>query len=77
MMLENNPSRSTTNLLKSPGQLPTAAAHALRGNILAAQGRFDEALEAFESALKLDSQDVRALQGMKSCKEIIRSRKPN
>ena len=51
-----------------------AAAHALRGDILAAQGLFSEALEAFESALKLDSQDVRALQGMKSCKEIIRNR---
>jgi tetratricopeptide (TPR) repeat protein len=46
-----------------------AAAHALRGDILAAQGKFPEASEAFDRALKLDPKDARALEGMKSSKE--------
>jgi tetratricopeptide (TPR) repeat protein len=48
---------------------PSAAAYALRGEILLAQGKCSEALPAFEQALKLDPQNARALQAMKSCKE--------
>jgi tetratricopeptide (TPR) repeat protein len=48
---------------------PSAAAYALRGDILAAQGKCPEAVEAFNQALKLDPQNARALQGMKTCPE--------
>jgi tetratricopeptide (TPR) repeat protein len=54
------------SLEKDPG---IAAAHALRGHILAAQGKLPEAIEAFGRALKLDPQDARALEGMKACRE--------
>jgi tetratricopeptide (TPR) repeat protein len=48
---------------------PSSAAYALRGDILVAQGKCSEATSAFEQALKLDPQNARALQGMKTCKE--------
>lgn len=44
-----------------------AAAHALRGEILAAQGRCPEALPAYRRALELDPADARALEGGKAC----------
>lgn len=40
-----------------------AAAHALLGQILAAQGKHGEALKAFEDALKLDPSNTNALEG--------------
>jgi tetratricopeptide (TPR) repeat protein len=43
----------------------SAAAHALLGSILAAQGRKTEALKAFEAALKLDPSNAAALKGVK------------
>jgi cytochrome c-type biogenesis protein CcmH/NrfG len=48
---------------------PSAAGYALRGDILAAQGKCSEAVPAFDQALKLDPQNARALQGMKTCQE--------
>jgi tetratricopeptide (TPR) repeat protein len=48
---------------------PSAAAYALRGDILAAQGKCAEAVPAFDQALKLEPQNARALQGMKTCPE--------
>jgi tetratricopeptide (TPR) repeat protein len=48
---------------------PTAAAYALRGDILAAQGKCPDAIPAFGEALKLEPQNARALQGMKSCQQ--------
>jgi hypothetical protein len=44
-----------------------AAAHALHGDILAAQGRCSEALQAFDQALRLDPADARAFEGKKAC----------
>jgi tetratricopeptide (TPR) repeat protein len=49
--------------------IPTAPAYALRGDILAAQGKCSEAISAFHQALQLDPQDARALQGMKTCQQ--------
>ena len=46
---------------------PSAAAYALRGEILSAQSKCSEAVAAFEQALKLEPQNPRALQGMKTC----------
>ena len=48
---------------------PSAAAYALRGEILIAQGKCSEAVPAFDQALKLEPQNARAIQGMKSCQE--------
>lgn len=47
---------------------PSAAAYALRGDILVAQGKCSEAVSAFDQALTLDPQNARALQGTKACK---------
>jgi predicted negative regulator of RcsB-dependent stress response len=48
---------------------PTAAAYALRGDILAAQGKCSEALADFDKALQLDPQNARAVEGAKSCRK--------
>jgi len=48
---------------------PSAAAYALRGDILAAEGKCMDAVPAFEQALKIDPQNARALQGAKACLE--------
>jgi tetratricopeptide (TPR) repeat protein len=48
---------------------PSAAAYALRGDILVAQGKCSEAVSAFEEALKLEPQNARALQGIKTCRK--------
>jgi len=64
-----NYDQALTNLKKSLAQNPTAAAWALRGRILAAQGNRAEALAAFAAALKLDPQDSNALEGIKACKD--------
>ena len=46
---------------------PSAAAYALRGQILAAQGKCPDALLAFQQALKLDANNLQAVEGSKSC----------
>ena len=46
---------------------PSAAAYALRGEILSAQSKCSEAVSAFEQALKLEPQNARALHGMETC----------
>ena len=51
---------------KDPG---LAAAWALRGDILLAQGKCSEAIPAFDQALKLDPQDARTLHGRTNCRE--------
>jgi tetratricopeptide (TPR) repeat protein len=48
---------------------PSAAAYALRGDILVAQGKCSEAVSAFDQALKLDPQNARAVEGIKTCQE--------
>jgi tetratricopeptide (TPR) repeat protein len=47
---------------------PSAAAYALRGEILVVQGKCLEAATAFNAALKLDPQNARALHGLKTCR---------
>ena len=64
-----NYDHALTNLQKSLDQNPTAAAHALRGRILAAQGNRAEAKAAYEAALKLDPQEATALEGIKAGQE--------
>jgi hypothetical protein len=49
---------------KAPG---VAAAHAVLGSALAANGDCKAARAAFEQALKLDKADARALEGVKGC----------
>ena len=49
-----------TSLVKDPN---LAAAHALQGQILSAQGLRDEALKAYDTALKLDPSNETALSG--------------
>ena len=44
-----------------------AAAHAILGSALAANGDCKGARASFESALKLDKADARALEGLKAC----------
>jgi|GEM_PF-589819 len=47
---------------------PTSpAAHALQGDILAAQGRCPDALKAYDRALKADPANARAVEGKKAC----------
>ena len=43
------------------------AAHALQGDILAAQGRCPDAVQSYEQALKADPANARALEGKKAC----------
>ena len=61
--------KALENVDASIAENPSAAAYALRGDILAAQGNCPEAVSAFGQALKLDPQNARALQGMKTCPE--------
>ena len=49
-----------------------AAAHALMGEVHAAQGDCAAALEAFAEALKLDPADAHALAGRKACGVVSR-----
>ena len=46
----------------------SAPAHALLGEILAAQGKCADAVQAFGSALKLDPGNARAQQGIEGCR---------
>ncbi len=50
------------------------AAHTLRGQILAAQGNYSEALEAFQIALELDPDNASAKEEIKACQERIPER---
>ncbi len=61
--------KALENVAASIEMNPSAAAYAMRGEILAAQGKCSEAVSAFDQALKLDSQNARALQGIKTCQE--------
>ena len=61
--------KALENVDVSIAENPSAAAYALRGDILAAQGNCPEAVSAYGQALKLDPQNARALQGMKGCPE--------
>jgi tetratricopeptide (TPR) repeat protein len=59
--------RALEEVGKAIAAAPSAAAHALRGEILAAQGDCPKALEAFEAALKLDPADTAAKEGRARC----------
>ncbi len=48
---------------------PSAAAYALRGDILSAQDKCSEAVLALGRALQLEPQNARALEGMKTCQQ--------
>jgi tetratricopeptide (TPR) repeat protein len=61
--------KALENVDVSIAKNPSAAALALRGDILTAQGKCSEALSSFNEALKLDPQNPRALQGLKTCQE--------
>jgi tetratricopeptide (TPR) repeat protein len=58
-----------TNVQKSLDKNPTAEAEALKGGILAAEGKLTEATAAFEAALKLDPQNATAIEGIKAGKD--------
>jgi len=58
---------------KSVEKDPTApAAHVLLARILAAQGDYRSALNAYDQALKLDSSNSAALEGKKECEQKMR-----
>lgn len=57
-----NYDQALSSIKKSLDKEPTAAAQALRGQILAAQGDRAEALAAFEAALKLEPTNATALR---------------
>lgn len=61
--------KALENVAASIEMNPSAAAYAMRGEILVAQGNCSEAVPAFDQALKLDPQNTRALQGIKSCQQ--------
>ena len=67
-----NYNQALTNIQKSLGKNPTASAHSLRGQILAAQGKSPEAAAAFEAALKLEPKNSAALEGIKVAKETAK-----
>ena len=70
MLLQaKNYEKALANVDISIERSPSAAAYALRGEILAAQGKCSEAVPAFEQALKLEPQNAGALQGLKSCRK--------
>lgn len=64
--------QALANLQKSLDQNPTAGAYALRGRILAAQGKCPEAVIAFQAALKLEPQEATALAGLQACKDTAK-----
>ena len=63
-----NYDQALANLQKSLNQKPTAAAWALRGEILTAHGKTNEAAAAFATALKLDPNQPTAQAGRKAAK---------
>jgi tetratricopeptide (TPR) repeat protein len=64
-----NLEKALENARKSIARDPAQArAHALLGQILAAQGNCAEAVAAFAQALSLEAEDAVAKQGMQACK---------
>jgi peroxiredoxin len=59
--------KALEELKKSLLVVPTAAAYALQGQILAGQGKCPDAVPAFEAALKLEPGNGVAQEGKKSC----------
>jgi tetratricopeptide (TPR) repeat protein len=59
--------KALEELQKSLEIEPSAPAHALRGEILAGQGKCPDALRAFDEALRLEPANAAALAGRKSC----------
>jgi tetratricopeptide (TPR) repeat protein len=59
--------QALAELDKANAVSPSAAAWALRGRILAGQGKCPDAVRAFDEALKLDPGDAAARDGKKSC----------
>jgi tetratricopeptide (TPR) repeat protein len=64
--------QALANLQKSLDQNPAAGAYALRGRVLAAQGKCPEAMTAYEAALKLDPREATALAGLKACQDAAK-----
>jgi tetratricopeptide (TPR) repeat protein len=64
-----NYDKALENVGVSIQENPSAAAYALRGDILSAQDKCSEAISDFGQALKLDPQNARAIQGMKTCQQ--------
>jgi tetratricopeptide (TPR) repeat protein len=59
--------RALEEVQKSLAVTPSAAAYALQGEILAAQGRCPDAIRAFDVALKMEPSNRVATEGRKSC----------
>ncbi|BDG02694.1 thioredoxin domain-containing protein [Anaeromyxobacter oryzae] len=59
--------RALEEVRKSLALVPSAAAYALQGEILAAQGKCPDALRAFDVALKMEPANAVAVEGRKSC----------
>jgi tetratricopeptide (TPR) repeat protein len=59
--------QALTELKKALALAPSAAAWALRGEILAGQKRCPDALQAFDEALKIEPANAVALSGKKGC----------
>jgi peroxiredoxin len=57
--------QALAELQKALGFAPSAAAWALRGEILAGRGKCPDATQAFEAALRLDAANAVALEGKK------------
>lgn len=59
--------KALAQVQKSLGVLPSAAAYALQGQILAADGNCGDALRSLDAALKLEPKNAEALDGRKTC----------
>src|SRR5512138_2357047 len=63
----NQLDKAAEEIQKSLAIVPTAAAYALHGQILAAQGKCPEAVRAFDAALKIEPGNAVAQDGRKVC----------
>lgn len=63
----NQLDKAAEEIQKSLAIVPTAAAYALQGQILAAQKRCPDAVRAFEAALKIEPGNTVAQDGRKAC----------
>jgi tetratricopeptide (TPR) repeat protein len=59
--------RALEEVRKSLEIMPSAAAYALEGQVLAAAGKCPDALRAFDVALKMEPANTVAIEGRKSC----------
>jgi tetratricopeptide (TPR) repeat protein len=59
--------KALAEVQRSLAVLPSAAAYALQGQILAADRNCGDALRAWDAALKLDPKNAEALEGKKTC----------